>query len=357
MIKGLRGMKVNKKIILFLAIVLLAAAVMGYMFWAQSAQEKGSESQILVTGLNTPWSIDFLPNETLIFTERGGKVNLLDGEKVITVGNISVKAEGESGLLGIAVDPEFDKNKYIYLYYTAQDSNRISRFVLNQKLENETILLEGIPSAQIHNGGRLKFGPDGKLYATTGEAGQKPLAQDINSLAGKILRLNKDGSVPPDNPFKNYVWSYGHRDPQGITWDIEKGIMYESEHGQTRNDEINIIEKGGNYGWPLEQGNNTTGKYINPMVYYNDFTLAPSGIAYLNSDLYVAGLRGNQLRQLVLSTDGRNVTSQNALFTNLGRIRDVVEHDGYLYICTCNRDGRGVPQVGDDKIIRIKVNG
>lgn len=356
MIKGRRGKTVNKKIILFLVIVLLAAAVMGYIFWAQSAQEKGSKSQVLVTGLNTPWAIDFLPNGTMIFTERGGKVSLLDGKTVNTVGNIPVKAEGESGLLGIAVDPEFDKNKYIYLYYTAQDSNRISRFVLNQKLENETILLEGIPSSTVHDGGRLKFGPDGKLYATTGDASQRDLSQDVNSLAGKILRLNKDGTVPDENPFNNYVWSYGHRNPQGITWN-NNGIMYASEHGQTRNDEINIIVKGGNYGWPLEEGENLTGKYKNPLIFYTNFTLAPSGMAFFQGDLYVAGLRGNQLRQIVLDESGQNVVSEAELFTNLGRIRDVVVHDGYLYICTNNRDGRGVPKAGDDKIIRIKVNG
>ncbi|MCK9150568.1 PQQ-dependent sugar dehydrogenase [Methanobacterium alcaliphilum] len=346
----------NKKLVLFLIIIIAVAAAVLYLIWPQPVNEEGFQSQVVVTGLNSPWAIDFLPNGTMIFTERGGEVSVWEGNSVHSVGNISVKAEGESGLLGIAVDPEFDKNNYIYLYYTAQNSNRISRFVLNQKLENETILLDDIPSSVVHDGGRLKFGPDGKLYATTGDASQKPLSQDINSLAGKILRLNKDGSVPADNPFNNYVWSYGHRNPQGITWNSENGIMYAAEHGQTRNDEVNIIIKGGNYGWPLEQGDNATGKYVNPLIYYDDFTLAPSGIAYLNGDLYVTGLRGNQLRRLALSSDGRSVTDQNALFTNLGRIRDVVSHDGYLFICTSNLDGRGVPKVDDDKIIRIKIN-
>lgn len=348
----------NKKIIMAFGIVIIIIMVM-VVFWSQNMpqnSQKGSQSEVVLENLNIPWAMDFLPNGTMIFTQRDGQVSTWDGESLIIVGNISVKAQGESGLLGLAVDPEFSKNNYIYVYYTGNNSNKISRFTLNQKLENETILVDNIPSASIHDGGRLKFGPDGKLYATTGDASQRDLSQDVNSLAGKILRLNKDGTVPDENPFNNYVWSYGHRNPQGITWN-NNGIMYASEHGQTRNDEINIIVKGGNYGWPLEEGENLTGKYKNPLIFYTNFTLAPSGMAFFQGDLYVAGLRGNQLRQIVLDESGQNVVSEAELFTNLGRIRDVVVHDGYLYICTNNRDGRGVPKAGDDKIIRIKVNG
>jgi glucose/arabinose dehydrogenase len=223
-------------------------------------------------------------------------------------------------------------------------------------LENETILLDNIPGAAIHDGGRLKFGPDGKLYATSGDANDRSLAQDTNSLAGKILRLNKDGSIPPDNPFNNYVYSYGHRNPQGITWNPVTGQMYSSEHGQTRNDEINIIVKGGNYGWPVYQGNDSANGYIKPLIFYQDFTLAPSGISYYNGNLYVAGLRGTQLRKITLGADGNTITGEEELFTDLGRIREAVEHNGYLYISTSNRDGRGIPQSNDDKIIRIKLN-
>ncbi len=226
---------------------------------------------------------------------------------------------------------------------------------LNDKLENETVLIDNIPSGNIHNGGRIKFGPDGKLYITTGESGNRPLAQDINSTGGKILRINKDGTSPSDNPFGNYVYSYGLRDPQGITWNPITKEMYASEHGATRYDEINIIEKGGNYGWPNYQGNESPQGYIKPLIFYTDFTLAPSGIAYYNNALYVAGLRGSQLRKISLSADGKSVNGEEELFTDLGRIREVVEHDGYLYISTSNRDGRGIPQSGDDKIIRIKI--
>ncbi len=300
--------------------------------------------------------MDFLPNNTMIFTQRGGNVSLLDNGGVKNIGNINVTAIGESGLLGVAVDPEFSQNKYIYLYYTSSGGNRVSRFILTDKLQNETILLDNIPSASIHNGGRIKFGPDGKLYITTGDANNRSSAQDINSLSGKILRMNKDGSVPADNPYKNYVYTLGNRDPQGLAWNPNNGILYESEHGDIQNDEINILVSGGNYGWPIYQGNNNAPGYISPLIVYTNFTLAPSGMAFYNNKLYVAGLRGSQVRQINLSDNGTSIAGQQALFTQFGRIRDVVAHNGYIYICTSNTDGRGIPQIGDDKIIRIKVN-
>jgi glucose/arabinose dehydrogenase len=296
----------------------------------------------------------FLPDGRMIFTERPGRVNILEGKQVKLVANINTTATGESGLLGVAVDPEFDQNRYIYLYYTSGNSNRVSRFELDETLRNETILLDNIPASQIHDGGRLKFGPDGKLYITTGDASQRELAQDRNSLAGKILRMNSNGSVPDDNPFGNYVYSYGHRNPQGIAWG-SGGIMYASEHGQSRNDEINIITSGSNYGWPVIEGNQTSSGMVSPLRAFTEFTLAPSGLAYYQGRLYQAGLRGNQLRQMVLSADGKNMVGEEALFQDLGRIRDVVEYNGYLYISTSNRDGRGIPKSGDDRIIRVKV--
>ena len=162
--------------------------------------------------------------------------------------------------------------------------------------------------------------------------------------------MNKDGSIPEDNPFGNFVYSYGHRNPQGLAW--LDGQLYASEHGPSRNDEINIIIKGENYGWPNECTGE--GDWINPIRCYTEFTLAPSGIAFYKNELYVAGLRGTQLRRIALSEDGKSILKEEELFTDLGRIRESVEHDGYLYIATSNRDGRGVPRVGDDKIIRIR---
>jgi glucose/arabinose dehydrogenase len=350
----------NRTIIVVAAVVILIiAGVLIYVFYPQpspSAPQLGGGTTIVAQNLEVPWAMDFLPNDTMIFTERVGRVNLLENNGTIeTVGNINVSQVTESGLLGVAVDPNFNKTKYVYIYYTHDGGiNRISRFVLNGTLNNETVLLDNIPGGSIHNGGRLKFGPDGKLYATAGEGGNSNLAQNINSTGGKILRLNPDGSVPSDNPFGNYVYSYGNRDPQGLAWNPSNGILYESEHGNVMDDEINIITKGGNYGWPIVQGNESAPGYISPIRVYTDFTLAPSGIAFYQNHLYVAGLRGNQLRVLNVSSDGKTITGESELFTNIGRVRDVVEHNGYLYISTSNRDGRGTPQSGDDKIIRFK---
>lgn len=348
-------------IIIFVAALILASGLLLTFYTKTTPTTQNTTLVVLAQNLNVPWAIDFLPNDTMIFTERVGKIDILvNNTTVTTVGTLNVtESPGtETGLLGIAVDPNFNVNKYIYLYYTTTSGvNRISRYILNNdSISNETVLLDNIPSAADHNGGRLKFGPDGKLYATTGDAENPNSAQDTNSLSGKILRLNPDGSVPSDNPFGNYVYSYGHRDPQGITWNPTNGIMYESEHGNIMDDEINIITKGGNYGWPLLQGNESAQGYISPIDVYLNFTLAPSGIAYYQNHLYVAGLRGEQLRMLNLSNDGKNITSESMLFTNLGRLREVVAHDGYLYISTSNRDGRGVPQPGDDKIIRVKIS-
>ena len=344
-------------IIIFAIVAILAIAGLVTLFLEPAPKTTPpGETTTLAQNLEVPWAMDFLPNGTMIFTERVGRVNLLlDNGTVKKVADLNVSQVTESGLLGVAVDPNFTQNGYIYLYYTHDGGvNRISRFILNESLSNETVLLDNIPGGAIHNGGRLKFGPDGKLYATTGESGKQDLAQDINSTGGKILRLNPDGTVPSDNPFGNYVNSYGHRDPQGLAWS-PSGILYASEHGSNMNDEINIITSGGNYGWPIVQGDvNQTG-YISPIRVYTDFTLAPGGIAFFHDKLYVTGLRGSQLRILNLSADGKSITGESIMINNLGRIRDVVEHDGFLYICTSNRDGRGLPQSGDDKIIKIKL--
>ncbi len=343
-------------LIVVIVVILIVAGLISLFIQPAPPSAPRGETTTLAQNLDVPWAIDFLPNGTLIFTERVGRVNLLENNgTIIKVADINVSQVTESGLLGVAVDPNFTENKYIYLYYTHDGGvKRISRFLMNGSLSNETVLLDNIPGGSIHNGGRLKFGPDGKLYATTGEGGNSNLAQDINSTGGKILRLNPDGTVPIDNPYGNYVYSYGNRDPQGIAWN-PNGILYESEHGASMNDEINIITKGGNYGWPVVQGDQNTSGYISPIMVYTNFTLAPSGIAFYQNHLYVTGLRGSQLRVLNLSSDGKSITGESILVNNIGRIRDAVVHDGFLYICTSNRDGRGFPQSGDDKIIRIKI--
>jgi len=292
----------------------------------------------------------------MIITERPGRVLLFDNSELHLLTTIDVSTRAEAGLLGIAVDPEFVNNNYVYLYYTASTGNRVSRFDFldsdEPALANEHILLGNIADAPYHDGGRIKFGPDGKLYVTTGDATQPELSQDLNSIAGKILRMNKDGSVPADNPFEDsLVYSWGHRNPQGLDWNSDLQL-FSSEHGATQHDEVNVIYSGQNYGWPDVECTDEDPSIIQPISCAIGYTLAPGGMAFYNNDLYVAGMRGNQLRRLKLDKD-YSVISEEALFTNLGRLRDVVEHKGSLYVATSNRDKRGIPNLGDDKILKI----
>ena len=213
----------NKKLLIIPLIIIFALIII--LILPKPVTETGFQSEVVADNLNIPWAMDFLPNNTMIFTQRGGNVSLLIDNGVVNIGNINVTANGESGLLGIAVDPQFSQNNYIYLFYTSNNGNRVSRFVLNDQLQNETVLIDGIPSGTIHNGGRIKFGPDGKLFITTGDANNRTSSQDLNSLSGKVLRINKDGTVPSDNQYNNFVYTYGNRDPQGLAWNPSNGIL------------------------------------------------------------------------------------------------------------------------------------
>ncbi|MBI2134663.1 PQQ-dependent sugar dehydrogenase [Candidatus Woesearchaeota archaeon] len=342
----------KRKNIIFLIIGLsVLIVILSILIPPKPIEQSEFEAEIIAENLDTPWAIDFLPDGRVIFTERHGRASILDDGKIKVVGNINASEVSESGLLGIAVDPEFGDNRFVYFYYTHENGNRVSRFVLNENLEDELVLLDNIPNARFHDGGRIKFGPDGKLYITTGDATNPSSAQDTKSLAGKILRMNKNGTVPEDNPFGNYVYSYGHRNPQGIAWHNSK--LYASEHGPTRNDEINIIAKGQNYGWPAQCDESPN--YLDPIRCYTEFTLAPAGIAFYNDDLYVAALRGTQLRRIVFDDERKTILMEEELFSSMGRIREAVEHNGYLYFSTSNKDGRGIPASNDDKIIRIRI--
>lgn len=325
---------------------MLAALLMTALLFA--CAHAPQENDVIAGDLDTPWAIAFLPNGSMLFTERPGRVSLVEDGAQRIIGEISVSEVSESGLHGIAIDPEFEKNGFVYLYYTHERGNRVARFVLEESLKDETILLDGIPAARHHDGGRIKFGPDGMLYISTGDATDPSVAQRIDSLAGKILRMHPDGTVPEDNPFGNLVWSYGHRNPQGLAWD-ESGAMYASEHGPQRHDEVNRIIRGGNYGWPSVCGEDDAA--MDPVRCYAEFTLAPSGIAWHDGALYVTGLRGAQLRRLEI-VDGE-VVSETVILEGIGRIREVVAHEGSLYVATSNRDGRGVPRPGDDRILKI----
>jgi glucose/arabinose dehydrogenase len=315
--------------------------------------------ELVAAGLSVPWSIGFLPDGSIIFTERGGAVTVLDPAG----GRSSYRVEhalewGEGGLLGLAVSPAFVTDRTIYLYYTYADTtgrwNRVTRRTLDGGLGPEEVLLDHIPGAWNHDGGRLAFGPDGKLYVTTGDAARPELARDPGSLAGKILRMEPDGSIPADNPFGTLVWSSGHRNPQGLAWH-GTGVLYAAEHGPTAHDEVNMILAGQDYGWPQACGSQEPGT-AEPIRCYAEFTLAPAGIAFRGNDLYIAGLRGSQLRRIVLGEDGR-IQREDALLGEHGRIRDVVLGPaGDLYVSTSNRDGRGSPRPGDDRILRLRFS-
>lgn len=323
--------------------------------------EEVDEITVEVTKLDTPWGIAFLPNSDYLVTERSGTLKRV-GENGQTYEIAGVTETSEGGLLGIAVHPEFASNNLIYLYLTTQSENGLINRIDQFKLEDDSVtkiktLIEGIPGAQVHDGGRLAFGPDGLLYATTGDAGNASTAQDPNSLAGKILRMTDEGAVPDDNPFANYTYSYGHRNPQGLAWD-DQGRLWSTEHGpsgiETGNDELNLIEKGGNYGWPIIRGQETAEGMIAPIAESGtDETWAPAGLAFANGSLFFAGLRGQTLYQAEI--DGNDVTLTAHFREEYGRLRTTHIDKGFLYLTTSNRDGRGQPTENDDRIIKIPL--
>jgi aldose sugar dehydrogenase len=325
--------------------------------------------ETMLTGLEVPWSLNFAPDGRLFVTERPGRVRIvtLGGSSELALTLDGVFNQGEAGLLGLALDPQFSQNRFVYLYYSATASggavNRIVRYrEVNSRLAERAVLLDNIPAATIHDGGRLRFGPDGLLYATAGDASNANIAQDVASLAGKILRINRDGSTPSDNRFSSPVYSYGHRNPQGLDWHPASGDLWASEHGNSGNDEVNAIRAGLNFGWPRIEGAATMPSMETPVTFYNP-SIAPSGASFYRgqrfpqfaNDLFVATLRGTHLLRLTVDAGSRRVTGQERLLEGtFGRLRDVIAGpDGYLYIATNNRDGRGSPVSTDDRVLRI----
>ena len=373
-------------LVCFWVAVVLSAGLVFPIAYAQTFEEYGVEVQIVAENLEIPWAIAFAPDDRIFFTERNGAVRVIEDGMLNPnpVFEFDVGGDGglfglaigggEGGLLGLALDPNFDENNFLYLYYSYSDSfstfNRVVRYTENNnQLIDETILIDKIPGSFVHDGGRIKFGPDEKLYITTGDAANANSAQDLNSLAGKILRINSDGSIPDDNPFeKSPVYSYGHRNPQGIDWDPIFGKLVSAEHGPSgergfAHDEVNVIEIGKNYGWPEVIGGEHDDKYIDPILHTGDDTWAPSGGVFYDSDkisdwngkFFLATLRGSHLRMLDLDLAENQVISSTALFSNeFGRLRDAsMGPDGHLYVLTSNQDGRGSPSKNDDKILRI----
>lgn len=313
----------------------------------------------LVEGLEVPWGVDFLPDGRAVVTERiSGRVLRVATDGAVTpLGTVPGSVpQGEAGLLGVAVSPDFDTDRTLYLYLTTGTDNRVVRAELDgTRLGGTTVVLDGIPAGFIHDGGRIAFGPDGHLYVTTGETGDPELAQDPQSLAGKILRITTDGRPAPGNPDPGSpVWSLGHRNVQGLAWDDE-GRLWASEFGDSEWDELNLVEKGGNYGWPRVEGVGGDASYVDPQVVWPVEQASPSGLAFADGHLWMAGLRGQRLWRITVSGKGQ-ASKPRAFFTeDYGRLRTVAAApDGLLWLTTSNRDGRGEPAPADDRILRIR---
>ncbi|GAA1266772.1 PQQ-dependent sugar dehydrogenase [Sphaerisporangium rubeum] len=321
-----------------------------------TAVAKPGEPRTLVKGLSVPWAIAFLPDGDALVTERDSArlLRVTPEGAVSTVGTIDgVSPSGEGGLLGVAVSPEFPKDHYVFVYFTAVNENRIVRYRYDKTLKDPKTILDGIPAAGNHNGGRLEFGPDGYLYAATGDAGDRSLAQALGSLGGKILRMTVDGATPPESPFQNVIWSYGHRNVQGMAWD-DQGRMFATEFGQNTYDEINRIERGGNYGWPTVEGAGGRDEFTDPLVTWSTADASPSGLAYAGGSLWAAGLRGTRLWQIPVGEDGGLGTPVARFDGDYGRLRAAERApDGSLWVTTSNKDGRGSPDGDDDRILVI----
>jgi glucose/arabinose dehydrogenase len=328
-------------------------------------------TDVVATGLDVPWELVFAPDGRLFFTERPGTVRVIVQGKLRQEPVISFPApfvsEGEGGLLGLAVDPDFARNHYLYAYHTYREQDRLYNRVLRLREQNnraviDSVLIDKIPGGLIHNGGRIKIGPDRHLYITTGDAGVSRQAQDRSSLAGKILRIGLDGSIPTDNPFPGSpVYSYGHRNPQGLAWNPADGALYSSEHGSTGHDEINLIQPGINYGWPVIQGDEQARGMRSPVIHSGDDTWAPAGMTFASAgpwagQLLAANLRGEQVLKIAFAPGNPETASDVSAFfrDRYGRLRNAVSApDGTIYLLTSNLDGRGIARAGDDKIIRL----
>ena len=335
--------------------------------------------ETVARGLEVPWSIVWAPDGRMLFTERPGRVRMfangkLRAEPLLTIPD--VEPSGESGLMSLALHPQFATNHLLYLSYAYKGDGQLVRVVRYRETESgladRKVIIENIPAAQYHAGCRLRFGPDAKLYITTGDATKRDLAQKLDSLAGKTLRLNDDGTVPADNPFvgqqnaRPEIWSYGHRNAQGLDWQPGSDLMFQTEHGPSTfdgpggGDEVNVVERGKNYGWPLIHHRETRAGLEAPILEYSPAVAPASGTFYrgtafaqFRGNFFFGCLRGERIIRVVL--DGRRVVSQEALLEKkYGRIRDVAEGpDGALYFSTSNNDGRGSPAPDDDRIIRL----
>ncbi|HEX8747274.1 MAG TPA: PQQ-dependent sugar dehydrogenase [Pyrinomonadaceae bacterium] len=348
----------------------------------ESTQDNGVQFRIetVVSGLEVPWSIAFAPDGRMFITERPGRVRVFENgqlrpQPIATIED--VRSASESGLMGLVLHPQFATNHLLYLSYAyAGGDGQLVRVVryreTNDALTERTLVIENIPATPNHAGCRLRFGPDGKLYVTTGDATDRELAQKMDSLAGKTLRLNDDGSVPTDNPFVSQqgvrpeIWSLGHRNAQGIDFQPGSNLMFQTEHGPSGfdgpggGDEVNIVERAKNYGWPIIHHRQSREGLESPLLEYTPACAPASGTFYRGSlfqqfrgNYFFGCLRGQRLIRVVL--DGRRVVSQEDLLKDrYGRIREVMEGpDGAIYFSTSNRDGRGSAAGDDDRVLKL----
>lgn len=334
--------------------------------------------EVFAENLTVPWSIAWTDNNRMLVNERTGKIRIIQNGKLQDAPLLEVKevsVGSEEGLMGLAIDPNYAENKYIYISYAYGKGDNLSIKVVRYKdngisVSDELILIDKLPGAKNHAGCRLRFGPDGKLYITTGDATDREIAQDLKNMGGKILRLNSDGSIPSDNPFPNSpVWSYGHRNPQGIDFYPGTSILWETEHGPSGfdgpggGDEVNVIVKGGNYGWPIVSHEGHKDGMIDPVLVYTPAEAPASGMFYksgvisqFKNNFFFGCLRGRGIiRVIVDEKDPTKVVSQSKMSdVDYGRIREIAEGpDGAIYFSTSNKDGRGNPGQTDDRIMRI----
>jgi len=325
-----------------------------------------AEIKVLARNLSVPWDLAKLPSGDFLITERTGDLIRLNFDGSLQRFAVpAVAPAGEGGLMGIALHPEFESNNHLFLYRTISNNgrreNEVVRFVYEDShvLRDETIILTNIPGATYHDGGALSFGPDGYLYLTTGDAGVPTLAQDLSSIAGKVLRITTNGEAAPGNPFGNLIYSYGHRNAQGLAWD-SIGQLWLTEHGrsglQSGLDELNLITPGSNYGWPDSEGDTVLPNTVAPMLHSGAReTWAPASLAYANGALYFAGLRGQRLYRAEL-TEGSSVAELTAFFPEeYGRLRATRIFGDTLYLTTSNTDGRGQTRGEDDVLLAIPL--
>jgi glucose/arabinose dehydrogenase len=317
-------------------------------------------TETIETGLPLPWGLAFLPDGTTLVTlrDQGEVLHIVEGAKPVSVGRVpGVVPDGEGGLLGIAISPTFASDRTVFVYLTARDDNRVMRMTFDGiALTPGAVIVKGIAKAGNHDGGRLAFGPDGYLYISTGDAGARDPAQDKASLSGKILRVTPDGAPAPGNPFPGSpVWSLGHRNVQGMAWD-KAGRMYASEFGQNTWDELNRIEPGRNYGWPIVEGIAHRSGFVDPIRQWPTADASPSGIAVgADGAIYMAALRGESLWRIPLDSNGNAGTPKRLLQGKYGRLRTVISApDGRLWLVTSNTF-RGTLHPGDDRILALRL--